>query len=97
MSPRRTPGQGARITASYAEGYLEDPTVDDPNWDHVDRLERALEAAGPAGLTGSAAGRKVGIDTTLAHHLLCALVRDQVAHTSGTGGRCTRYHLGRAR
>jgi hypothetical protein len=66
----------------------------DEQYQLADRLELALEAAPPAGLTPSAAARKVGTDTVSARHVLDYLVRHRYAHTSGNGA-WTHYHHGR--
>ena len=71
-----------------------DPT--DYEWDLLDRLTAALEAAPDRGLTQSVAGRQVGASTDDAKRLLGWLVAQQNAHTSGNGA-WTRYHAGRAR
>jgi hypothetical protein len=62
----------------------------------ADRLRDALEAAGPAGLTPSQAGRKTGTTTTVAYEVLRWMVDNHYAHTTGNGA-WTHYHAGRAR
>lgn len=57
----------------------------------ADRLGPVLEAAGPDGLTPSAAGRAAGLTTGQAHQGLRWMVANQFARTTGNGARA-RYH-----
>jgi hypothetical protein len=84
------------LTDEQLAGAMSAPALSDEEYEIVDRISLALEAAGPAGLTPSRAARKARTDTLSAGRLLQWLVRGLYAHTSGNG--CwTHYHAGRAR
>ena len=84
------------LTDEQLAAFRANRPLEEDEYDVVDRLELALEAAGPAGLTPSQAARKARTDTLTAQRLLVWLVRNLSAHTSGNGA-WTHFHAGRAR
>jgi response regulator of citrate/malate metabolism len=71
-------------------------TLADDDFEIADRIEAALDTAGPEGLTPSRAARKAKTDTVTARRVLEYLVDHAYAHTTGNG--CwAHYHAGSAR
>jgi hypothetical protein len=68
----------------------------DEQYELADRIEAALEAAGPDGLTPSRIARKAHADYHETCDVLFWMVAHQYAHTSGNGA-WTHYHAGRNR